>query len=56
MGDVHADADVADTAVLGAGTTVWQFAQIRENAVIGADCIVGRGAYVGTGVQIGDIR
>jgi acetyltransferase-like isoleucine patch superfamily enzyme len=54
MGNVHADADVADTAVLGAGTTVWQFAQIREGAVLGAHCIVGRGVYVGPGVHIGD--
>ena len=53
MGDVHVNADVADTAVLGAGTTVWQFAQIREGAVLGENCIVGRGVYVGPGVHIG---
>lgn len=53
MGDVHVNADVADTAVLGAGTTVWQFAQIREGAVLGENCIVGRGVYVGPGVRIG---
>jgi acetyltransferase-like isoleucine patch superfamily enzyme len=29
-------------------------AQIRENARLGSDCIVGRGAYVGPGVIIGD--
>jgi acetyltransferase-like isoleucine patch superfamily enzyme len=29
-------------------------AQIRENARLGKDCIVGRGAYVGPGVVIGD--
>jgi UDP-2-acetamido-3-amino-2,3-dideoxy-glucuronate N-acetyltransferase len=47
-------ADVDDSAVLGAGTTVWHLAQIRENARLGRDCIVGRGAYVGPGVVIGD--
>jgi UDP-2-acetamido-3-amino-2,3-dideoxy-glucuronate N-acetyltransferase len=47
-------ADVDDSAVLGAGTTVWHLAQIREKARLGRDCIVGRGAYVGAGVVIGD--
>jgi UDP-3-O-[3-hydroxymyristoyl] glucosamine N-acyltransferase len=50
---VHRTADVDETAGLGPGTTVWHLAQIRENARLGADCIVGRGAYVGPGVIIG---
>lgn len=45
---------MADTASLGEGTQVWHFVQIREKAVLGANCIVGRGVYVGTGVIIGD--
>jgi UDP-2-acetamido-3-amino-2,3-dideoxy-glucuronate N-acetyltransferase len=51
---VHATADVDPTATIGPGTTVWHLAQIRENARLGGDCIVGRGAYVGPGVVIGD--
>jgi acetyltransferase-like isoleucine patch superfamily enzyme len=51
---VQPTADVDDSAVLGAGTTVWHLAQIRENARLGRDCIVGRGAYVGPGVSLGD--
>lgn len=51
---VQPTADVDDSAVLGAGTTVWHLAQIRENARLGRECIVGRGAYVGPGVVIGD--
>ncbi len=47
-------AQVDETAELGAGTTVWELAQIREKARLGAGCVVGRGAYVGTGVRIGD--
>lgn len=39
---------------MGAGTTVWHLAQVREGASIGDDCIIGRGAYVGPGVQLGD--
>ena len=51
---VQPTADVDDSATLGAGTTVWHLAQIRENARLGRGCIVGRGAYVGPGVTIGD--
>jgi UDP-2-acetamido-3-amino-2,3-dideoxy-glucuronate N-acetyltransferase len=51
---VHATADVDETAELGPRTAVWHLAQVRENARLGADCIVGRGAYVGPGVAIGD--
>ena len=51
---VHGTADVDETAALGPGTTVWHLAQIRENARLGNDCIVGRGAYVGPGVVIGN--
>lgn len=46
-------ADVADEAVLGDGTKIWHLAQVREDAVLGENCIVGRGAYVGNGVHIG---
>ncbi|HPU13527.1 MAG TPA: acyltransferase [Aeromicrobium sp.] len=51
---VKPTAQVDDRAVLGDGTTVWELAQVRENATLGVQCIVGRGAYIGTGVQIGD--
>jgi UDP-2-acetamido-3-amino-2,3-dideoxy-glucuronate N-acetyltransferase len=47
-------ADVDSRAVIGAGTTVWHLAQVREEARLGRDCIIGRGAYVGPGVIIGD--
>jgi UDP-2-acetamido-3-amino-2,3-dideoxy-glucuronate N-acetyltransferase len=51
---VQPTADVDGSVVLGAGTVVWHLAQIRENARLGDDCIVGRGAYVGPGVAIGN--
>ncbi|MET7733194.1 acyltransferase [Streptomyces sp. NPDC005402] len=51
---VQPTAQVDGTAVIGEGTTVWDLAQIRENARLGSGCIVGRGAYVGPGVRIGD--
>ncbi|MFD1212673.1 acyltransferase [Arthrobacter sp. GCM10027362] len=54
MSFIADSADVSERARLGEGTKVWHLAQVREDAVLGANCIVGRGAYVGTGVQIGE--
>ena len=34
--------------------SIWHLAQIRNEVVMGENCIVGRGAYVGTGVVMGD--
>lgn len=53
MNYIAPSADVAEEATLGEGTKVWHLAQVREGAVLGENCIVGRGAYVGTGVTIG---
>ena len=47
-------ADVAESAVIGEGSSVWHLAQVREDAVLGTNCIVGRGAYIGSGVRLGD--
>lgn len=54
MTRIEATADVAESAVIGEGTTVWHLAQVREDAVIGRGCIIGRGAYIGTGVHLGE--
>src|SRR6476620_9209208 len=51
---IHPSADVSPRATLGAGTKVWHQAQVREGAVLGRNCILGKGAYVDFGVQIGD--
>ena len=53
MSYIAPSADVADKVVLGEGTKIWHLAQVREEAVLGENCIVGRGAYVGTGVNVG---
>src|ERR1700752_3921104 len=51
---IAGSADVDDRATIGAGTMVWHLAQIREGAVVGDECIVGRGAYLGPGVRVGN--
>jgi UDP-2-acetamido-3-amino-2,3-dideoxy-glucuronate N-acetyltransferase len=50
----HASADVAADAVIGAGTSIWNNAQVRGGAVIGASCVIAKGVYVDAGVVIGD--
>ena len=47
-------ADVAESATVGDGSQVWHLAQVREGATLGAECIIGRGAYIGIGVRLGD--
>ena len=51
---VHATADVSPKAQIGAGTKIWNYAQVRENAVIGAECIVAKNVYIDFDVRIGD--
>jgi len=51
---IHATADVSDSAEIGPDTTIWNQCQIRENARIGANCVLGKDVYVDVGVQIGD--
>jgi acetyltransferase-like isoleucine patch superfamily enzyme len=51
---IAATADVDERATIGPRTRVWHLAQVREGAKVGADCILGRGSYVGPGVTIGD--
>ena len=47
-------ADVDPAATIGDETKVWHLAQIREGAHVGRECIIGRGAYLGPGVVLGD--
>ena len=51
---IHPTADVSDQAAIGQGTRIWHQAQVREGACLGANCIVGKGAYVDFDVTIGD--
>jgi acetyltransferase-like isoleucine patch superfamily enzyme len=51
---IHPSADVSDRAVIGDGTIIWADVQVREDAYIGAECILAKGVYVDVGVTIGD--
>lgn len=51
---IHPTADVSDDAKIGRGTRIWHQVQVREGAVIGSECILGKGAYIDVNVRIGD--
>lgn len=53
MRRIESTADVDPSASLGRDVRVWHLAQIREDAVVGDETTVGRGAYVGPGVTVG---
>lgn len=51
---IHSTANVAPSAVIGAGSKVWINVQIRENAVVGENCILAKDVYIDLRVNIGD--
>ncbi|MBI4758454.1 MAG: N-acetyltransferase [Chloroflexi bacterium] len=51
---IHPTAFVSSEAQIGPGIRVWHHCQVRERAVVGANCILGKGVYVDAGVIIGN--
>jgi UDP-2-acetamido-3-amino-2,3-dideoxy-glucuronate N-acetyltransferase len=51
---IHPTAEVSSDARIGPRTRIWNEAQVREHAVVGADCIVGKGVYIDASVVVGD--
>jgi UDP-2-acetamido-3-amino-2,3-dideoxy-glucuronate N-acetyltransferase len=47
-------ADVDQDVSIGDGSSIWHLAQVRSGARLGVECIIGRGAYIGPGVILGD--
>lgn len=51
---IHPTAEVSDRALIGSGSRIWNQVQIREDACIGVNCIIGKDTYIDFGVHIGD--
>ena len=51
---VHPTADLESDVSVGPGSSIWNRAQIRRGARIGAECVIGRDAFIDEGVVIGD--
>ena len=50
---IHPTAEVAEDACIGAGTRIWNQAQVRSGAHIGTACNIGKNVYIDSGVVIG---
>ncbi len=50
---IHSLADV-QTNKIGAGTTIWQFAVVLKQAIIGADCNINALTFIENDVVLGD--
>jgi UDP-2-acetamido-3-amino-2,3-dideoxy-glucuronate N-acetyltransferase len=51
---IHSSSFVSEKAVVGDGTQIWLFCQVRDGARLGKECILGKGVYVDNDVTIGD--
>lgn len=52
---IHPSCHIAPRGVsIGEGTKIWINVQVREDAKIGRDCIIGKDVYIDAGVAIGD--
>jgi len=49
----HPTAEIALSAKIGEDVSVWQYAHICEETVIGSKVTIGRGVYLGNKVQVG---
>ena len=51
---IHPTADVSEEAIIGDGSRIWNWVQVRERARIGQNCVIGKDVYIDTDVVIGD--
>jgi acetyltransferase-like isoleucine patch superfamily enzyme len=51
---IHPTAEISPKALVGAGSRIWHYVQIREGVTIGENCIVGKDVYIDFDVKVGD--
>lgn len=51
---IHDSADVSPEAIVGDGTKIWHYSQVREGVRIGKNCIIGKDAYIDINVRVGN--
>ena len=49
----HKTCEIDKTASIGENTKVWNDCQVREGAIIGENCILGKGVYIDAFTRIG---
>ncbi len=50
----HETSIVADDAIIGKGTSIWQFCNVMSGSRIGDYCNIGQGVFVESGVVLGN--
>lgn len=50
----HPTATVEEGAIVGEGTRIWHYAQVRKDARVGRDCVIGKSAFIDAHVVVGD--
>lgn len=45
---------IVESDNIGEGTKIWHFAQVREGAKLGKNCVVGKSVYIDADVEIGN--
>jgi len=50
---IHPTAEVSSEAKIGEGSRVWHWAQVREGARIGENCVIGKDVYIDSEVLNG---
>jgi acetyltransferase-like isoleucine patch superfamily enzyme len=51
---MHKTSEVSEKSLVGEGTKIWHYAQVRENTKIGRNCILGKNVYIDFDVSIGN--
>jgi UDP-2-acetamido-3-amino-2,3-dideoxy-glucuronate N-acetyltransferase len=51
---IHETAVVEHGATIGARTAVWHHCHVRDGAVVGSDCVLGKNVFVDTRARTGD--
>ena len=50
---IHPTAQISENVLIPESVKVWHWVQIREEARIGENCIIGKSSYIGPNVSIG---
>jgi acetyltransferase-like isoleucine patch superfamily enzyme len=45
---------IVESDTIGEGSRIWHFVHVRERALVGKNCNIGKSVYVDTDVEIGD--
>jgi UDP-2-acetamido-3-amino-2,3-dideoxy-glucuronate N-acetyltransferase len=51
---IHPTAEIGPSATVGDGTQIWHWAQIRDGAIVGHNCRIGKDVYIDVDVSVGD--